>query len=93
MKCRCIDRDCRTIESAVEIVERYEAILGEGTEKKKKNSVGAINDTADSGPSNSSKPQQNRNNNKSKSNDRAQAQDTNEPILKQILERLEEIEH
>ena len=86
MKCRCIDRDCRTIESAAEIVERYEAILGEGTEKKK-NSVGAINDTADSGPSNSSKPQKNRKNNKSKSNDRAQARDTNEPI-----ERLEEIE-
>ena len=28
MKCRCIDRDCQTIEQAVEIVERYEVILG-----------------------------------------------------------------
>ena len=26
MKCGCIDRDCRTVESAVQIVERYEAI-------------------------------------------------------------------
>ena len=37
MKCRCIDRDCRTVESAVQIVERYDAILGEGTDKKKSN--------------------------------------------------------
>ena len=35
MKCRCIDRDCRTVESAIQIVESYEAILGEGTDKKK----------------------------------------------------------
>ena len=35
---------------------------------------------------------QNRNNNLSKSNDRSQAQDTNEPILNQILERLAVIE-
>ena len=76
MKCRCIDRGCQTIESAVEIVERYGAILGEGTEKKKK-IVRATNDTADLGPSNSSRYHQNRNNNKSKSNDRSQAQDTN----------------
>ena len=91
MKCRCIDRGCRTNESAVEIVERYGVILGEGTEKKK-NIVRATNDTADLGPSNSSRYHQNRNNNKSKSNDRSQAQDTNEPILNQILERLEVIE-
>ena len=90
MKCRCIDRGCRTIESAEEIVERYGAILGEGTEKK--NIVRATNDTADLGPSNYSRYHQNRNNNKSKSNDRSQAQDTNEPILNQILERLEIIE-
>ena len=72
MKCRCIDRGCRTIESAVEIVERYGAILGEGTEKKK-NIVRATNDTADLGPSNSRRYHKNRNNNKSKSNDRSQA--------------------
>ena len=29
MKCRCIDRDCQTIEQAVETVERYEIILGD----------------------------------------------------------------
>ena len=89
MKCRCIDRDCRTIESAVEIVERYEAILGDGIEKK--NTVRAINDAADSGPSNCSRSHQNRNN-MSKSNDRTQAQDTNEHILNQILDRLEKLE-
>ena len=89
MKCRCIDRDCRTIESAVEIVERYEAILGEGTEKK--NIVRTISDAADSVPSDSSRYHQNRIN-MSKSNDRTQAQDTNGHILNQILDRLEKLE-
>ena len=51
MKCRCIDRDCRTVESAVQVVERYEAILGEGTDKKNSN-VRAVNSIRDSGPSN-----------------------------------------
>lgn len=90
MKCRCIDRDCRTIESAVQIVERYEAILGEGTEKKK-NSVRAINNIADSGPSNS-RSHHYRNSNKSRPNDKPQASDPTEVILKQILDRLEKLE-
>ena len=77
MKCRCIDRDCRTIDSAVQIVERYEAILGEGTETKK-NTVRAINDATDSGPSGSRRSQQYWYN--------------NDVILKQILDRLEKIE-
>ena len=51
MKCRYIDRDCRTVESAVQIVERYEAILGEGTNKKKSN-VRAVKSIPDSDPSN-----------------------------------------
>ena len=61
MKCRCIDRDCRTVEPAVQVVERYEALLGESTEKKKGN-VRAINNIADSRPSNP-KPYHNRRNN------------------------------
>ena len=84
VKCRCIDRDCRTFESVVEILERYEAILGECTEKK--NTFRAINDAADSGPSNCSRSHQNWNN-MSKSNDGTQARDTN-----QILDRLEKLE-
>ena len=51
MKCKCINRGCRTEESAVQVVEQYEAILGEGTEKKKGN-VRVINNIADSRPSN-----------------------------------------
>ena len=29
MKCRCIDRDCRTVADAVDVIERYESIMGE----------------------------------------------------------------
>ena len=35
MKCRCIDRDCETISDAVDVIERYEAILGESYERKR----------------------------------------------------------
>ena len=34
MKCRCIDRDCKTVEQAIEVVERYEAILGSDEKKR-----------------------------------------------------------
>ncbi|KAL3882353.1 hypothetical protein ACJMK2_028706 [Sinanodonta woodiana] len=29
MKCRCYDRECQTVAQAVEIIERYEAIMGD----------------------------------------------------------------
>ena len=90
MKCRCIDRDCMTVESAVQVVEQYEAILGEGTEKKKGN-VRAINNIADSRPSNP-QPYHNRSNNGAKSKDKAQPSATTEAILKQVLDRLEKLE-
>ncbi len=35
MKCRCIDRDCTTIATAVQIIERYEALLGDSTDRKR----------------------------------------------------------
>ena len=89
MKCRCIDRDCRTVESAVQIVERYEAILGEGTDKKK-SYVRAVNSIPDSGTSNTRSYQYR--NNKSKPNDKPQAPDTTEVMLKQVLDRLEKLE-
>lgn len=34
MKCRCIDRDCRNVSEAVDVIERYEGILGEQIVKK-----------------------------------------------------------
>ncbi|MCG8113214.1 MAG: procyclic acidic repetitive family protein, partial [Candidatus Thiodiazotropha taylori] len=37
MKCRCIDRDCRTVAEAVDVIERYEAIMGENSDRKKSN--------------------------------------------------------
>lgn len=45
MKCRCIDKDCQTIADAVEVIERYEAVLGEG--EKRKQAVRAIGDDKD----------------------------------------------
>ena len=74
----------------MQVVEQYEAILGEGTEKKKGN-VPAINHIADSRPSNH-KPYHNRRNNGSKPNDTAQPSGTTEAILKQVLARLDKLE-
>ncbi|CAC5399328.1 unnamed protein product [Mytilus coruscus] len=34
MKCRCIDKECQTIADAVDVIERYESILGDGDKKK-----------------------------------------------------------
>ena len=49
MKCRCMDYS--TDESAIQIVETYEAILGEDTDTKRSN-IRALNSISDSGPSN-----------------------------------------
>lgn len=35
VKCRCMDRDCQTVSEAVDVIERYERILGDQTEKAK----------------------------------------------------------
>ncbi|KAK6182040.1 hypothetical protein SNE40_009807 [Patella caerulea] len=35
IKCRCLDRDCRTVSQAVDVIERYETMLGDGMEKKR----------------------------------------------------------
>ena len=34
MKCRCIDNECQTIAEAVDVIERYESIVGKGDKKK-----------------------------------------------------------
>lgn len=34
VKCRCMDRDCQTVSEAVDVIERYERILGDQTLKK-----------------------------------------------------------
>lgn len=39
MKCRCIDHDCKSVQQAVEVIERYEAILGEAAQERKKTNV------------------------------------------------------
>lgn len=89
MKCRCIDRDCRTVESAVQVVERYEAILGEGNEKKK-STVRAVNNISEPGSS-GPRPYPNRNNNRPRPNDKPQTPNTIE-LLKQVLDRIEKLE-
>lgn len=35
VKYQCTNQDCKTVTEAVEVIERYEAILGDGMEKKK----------------------------------------------------------
>jgi len=35
MKCRCIDKECETVSDAIQVIERYEAILGDSIDKKK----------------------------------------------------------
>lgn len=35
MKVRCIDKECTTVIEAVDVIERYEALLGESNDKKK----------------------------------------------------------
>ena len=35
MKCRCVDHDCQSVQQAVEVIERYEAILGEAGQDRK----------------------------------------------------------
>lgn len=40
-----MDKDCQTIADAVEVIERYEAVLGEG--EKRKQTVRAIGDDKD----------------------------------------------
>jgi hypothetical protein len=47
MKCRCIDKDCRTVAEAVEVIERYTSIIGDGVDKRKSN-VHAVESTASS---------------------------------------------
>ena len=34
MKCRCIDKNCNSVAEAVEVIERYESIIGDGDKKK-----------------------------------------------------------
>lgn len=35
MKCRCIDKNCQSISEAADVIDRFEAILGENYDKKK----------------------------------------------------------
>ena len=42
MKCRCIDSKCENVYQAVDIIERYEAILGDHSQELKKSNIRAI---------------------------------------------------
>ena len=41
MKCRCIDKDCQTMADAVEVIERYEAVLEDGEKRKPVRALGS----------------------------------------------------
>ena len=47
MKCRCIDKDCQTIAEAVDVIERYESIVGDGD--RRKSTVRAVESTETEG--------------------------------------------
>jgi hypothetical protein len=47
LKCRCMDKDCKTIAEAVDVIERYESIMGK--EEKKKIPVRAATGQPDQG--------------------------------------------
>lgn len=94
MKCRCIDRDCRTIESAVQIVERYEAIFGEGIDKKRAN-IRAIDYPNPRSSNPRPQSQHNRyNNNRQNATERPHTytQQNTTQLLQQVLDRLEKLE-
>ena len=37
MKCRCIDKECHSVTEAVDLIERYEALLEESSDRKRGN--------------------------------------------------------
>jgi hypothetical protein len=45
MKCRVMDKDCRTIAEAVEVVERYEDLLNESHYERRRNFVRQVDST------------------------------------------------
>ncbi|XP_045206353.2 uncharacterized protein LOC123558545 [Mercenaria mercenaria] len=49
MKCRVMDRDCKTITEAVEVVERYQDLLGESNQERRRNIVRQVGNTGDDG--------------------------------------------
>lgn len=81
MKCRCIDRDCKSASEAVEIIERYEAILGDGRDNKKFG-LRAVSEV------NPPKGMQNYTQSRSSASDNADI----ERALKQVTNRLEKLE-
>ena len=42
MKCRCVDHDCQSVQQAVKVIERYETILGEAGQDRKKNNLRSL---------------------------------------------------
>ena len=41
MKCRCIDKDCLTVAEAVDVIERYESIVGDPSGNNRKQNLRA----------------------------------------------------
>ena len=48
VKYQCTNQNCKTVSDAVEVIERYEAILGD-TQEKKKSTVRMVNETIQEG--------------------------------------------
>ena len=82
MKCRCIDKECTTVIQAVEIIERYEAVMGESQEKKKAVPVRGVSGGA---TGNQQFNNQNRNNGNQRGWNRQQQQNGSNSYLSKAL--------
>lgn len=78
MKCRCIDKECRNVSEAVDLIERYEALLGETGESRRKMNVRQVTG-ADSSPKTTIP------------NQTSTDQDTSN-LIHQLLNRIEKLE-
>ncbi|CAG2217764.1 unnamed protein product [Mytilus edulis] len=78
MKCRCIDKDCRSVTEAVDLIERYEALLGDPNDRKRGN-IRQVSDT---------KTYLN-----TQDTDIPVQSKENESILQQLINRIDRLEH
>lgn len=78
MKCRCIDKECRNVSEAVDLIERYEALLGDPNDRKKGNirQIGQMRENPER-TSNAAPPTNH---------------STDDSIIRQLMDRIERLE-
>lgn len=77
MKCRCMDRECKTVAEAVDVIERYEAVIGDSNAKRSIiRGVAGLNDQSE----------------ETSSYNKGRPDPSLENTLKQVMEKLDKIE-